>query len=130
MPSTTRGELERPDDVDVFRFRLDFEPSRITAYTTGRTDTVGELHRFGIFNSDDNSGDGLNFRIVVHEHFDSPGSYYTVYVRGNGSSTGPYELHVTADRGPAPDTDDHGDDRNDATPVCGPVGHRRGTDRW
>ena len=120
VPSTTRGELERPDDVDVFRFRLDFEPSRITAYTTGRTDTVGELHRFGIFNSDDNSGDGLNFRIVVHEHFDSPGSYYTVYVRGNGSSTGPYELHVTADRGPAPDTDDHGDDRNDATPVAVP----------
>ena len=120
VPSTTRGALERPDDVDVFRFRLDFEPSRITAYTTGRTDTVGELHREGIFNSDDNSGDGLNFRIVVHEHFAAPGSYYAVYVRGNGSSTGPYELHVTADREPPPRTDDHGDTQSTATTVSAP----------
>ena len=119
-PSSTRGELERPGDVDVFRFRLDFEPVRITVYTTGPTDTVGEIHRFGIFNSDDNSGDGLNFRIVVREHFDSPGSYYTVYVRGSGSSTGPYELHVSAGRAPPPRTDDHGDSRNGATRVSVP----------
>ena len=120
VPSTTRGELERPDDVDVFRFRLDFEPVRVTVYTTGRTDTVGEFHREGIFNTDDNSGDGLNFRIVTHDWFLPAGRYYVVYVRGNDGSTGPYELHVTADREPPPHTDDHGDTQESATAISAP----------
>ena len=112
VPSTTRGELEHAADVDVFRFRLDSSGGRLTVETTGSTDVEGLLRGpNGLQERDDNSGAGSNFRIVVD---DAPAGVYHAGVRGVGSGTGAYELHVRVDRAPS---DDHGNDRASATRV-------------
>ena len=126
VPSTTRGFLETTSDVDVFRFGLP-SSGRLTIYTTGDTDTIGEVEMvFPEFGSrrDENSGEDQNFRIVVN---DAPAGSYYVRVWGYRGSNGPYQLHVEAEGvspppppPPPPSRDDHGDDRESATSVGTP----------
>ena len=95
-PSSTDAELEIAGDVDYFRFQL---PSSgfLAVYTTGTTDTLGLLTGpDGLRATNDDSGEGSNFRISVPEAF--PGDYY-VAVSGYATLTGPYELHVTLTEG-------------------------------
>ena len=92
VPSTTDGELETAGDVDYFRFQLG-SSEVLTVHTTGTIDTVGVLTGpNGLQESNDDAGDGRNFSIMVEDA--PPGDYY-VAVRGYGSGTGLYELHVT-----------------------------------
>ena len=91
-PSSTEGELEAAGDVDYFRFQLR-SSGRLAVHTTGTIDTIGLLTGpNGLRESNDDSGEGTNFRIVVAGA--SPGDYY-VAVSGYATSTGLYELQVT-----------------------------------
>ena len=99
VPSTTDGELEIAGDVDYFRFQL-ASSGALTVYTTGTTDTVGVLTGpNGLRESNDDSGDRSNFRIVVQG---APAGDFYVAVTGYSSQTGGYELHVTVDTNAAP----------------------------
>jgi hypothetical protein len=94
VPSRTDGELEQPDDVDVFRFYLS-SAGRLYVETTGQTDTVGELRGpDGLRYDDDDSGEFKNFWI---EAVNAPAGHY--YVDVWGYATGRYELHLTVDYG-------------------------------
>ena len=92
-PSTTRGEIDTPVDLDFFVFHL-AQPGRLIVGTTGNTDTFGSLlGPGGIRQSDSSSGDGPNFRIVRDN---SPaGTYFVVVQAGSELRPGRYELHVT-----------------------------------
>ena len=94
VPSATDGELEQPDDVDVFRFYLS-SVGRLHVETTGQTDTVGELRGpNGVQYGDDDSGEFKNFSIEV---VNAPAGDYYVDVWGYGA--GRYELHLTVEYG-------------------------------
>ena len=98
VPSTTSGELETAGDADYFSFELE-SSGTLTVYTTGTTDTVGVLTGSnGLRETNDDSGSGSNFRIVVEDA--SPGRYY-VEVSGYATRTGRYEVHVTLEEGSA-----------------------------
>ena len=100
--STTQGSLETQGDVDYFRFTVSL-PGRLTAETTGNTDTFGQLESADglIIASADDGGSGANFRI---EHQLRAGTYY---VRISGSTraiTGSYSLLVgMSDQSDVPD---------------------------
>lgn len=81
-------------DTDTFVFTLD-RPRVTTLYTTGQTDTVGELKDDAerVRNdpaADDDAGDGENFRTSVP----LPAGTYTITVYSTG--TGDYELLIEA----------------------------------
>ena len=96
--SSISGNLERPGDAHYFFLQLPGAGS-LAVYTTGDTDTVGELTLSGlgihnnaeILESDDDSGVGNNFRIEWEAA--SSGRYY-VTVTGYAGATGPYTLVV------------------------------------
>ena len=94
VPSTTAGELEEGGDRDYFRVVV-AAATTLTVETAGGTDTYGTLFdgSEGMMARDDDGGAGNNFRI---EESVEPGTYY-VEVRGYASSTtGAYELRVSA----------------------------------
>ena len=105
----TEGELETSGDVDVFEITI---PRRgvLTVYTEGSTDTEGRIFNAdnSFEESDDDSGDGWNFKIEVNIE---PGTYY-IEVGGWGDSTGQYELFSSLVV-----FDDHGDDEETATEI-------------
>lgn len=105
----TEGELETSGDVDVFKFTVD-RRGVLTVYTEGSTDTEGSVYNSdnSVEESDDDSGDGWNFKIEVTI---DPGTYY-VEVSGWGDSTGQYELYSSFVV-----FDDHGDDEETATEI-------------
>ena len=99
VPSTTEGELEEGGDKDYFRLEV-AEATTLAVETTGSTDTYGTLFDGDetSLETNDDSGPGTNFRI---ERDVQAGTYY-VEVRGFGSSTtGSYELSVSAAAGSA-----------------------------
>lgn len=123
-------------DTDVFRLELE-GTGTLSLSTTGSTDTFGTLYDTAgnELASDDDGGANTNFLIDVA---DAGGVYYLA-VRGYaGSTTGAYQLQITADLAgsteppapppappapPAPPvTDDHGDEPANATPVALPAG--------
>ena len=106
--STTEGHLER-DDKDFFRIDLPAAGTLVLESTSG-IDTVGRLedHAGARITTDNNSGDGKNFRIAR----DLQAGTYHLLVRGRKGANGDYV--VTAEFTPV---DDHGDSRNAATPV-------------
>ena len=68
-PSITEGELDAADDVDTFRFQL---PSAgfLAVSTTGTADALGVVTGpDGLRKSDDDSGEGGNFRIAGTRRF-------------------------------------------------------------
>ena len=88
-PSMTPSDLGG-SDTDYFRINVS-GTGTLVAYTTGPTDTTGTLFRgSNQLASDDDGGDGGNFRIQRRV---SRGAYY-VRVRGYGGATGAYTLHV------------------------------------
>ena len=106
--STTQGNLER-NDRDYFRIDLP-AAGVLSLESTGSLDTVGRLEDSGgaRITTDNNSGDGKNFRIAQDLE---QGTYYLL-VRGRKGANGAYVL--TASFIPS---DDHGDFRSEATSV-------------
>ena len=85
---TMRGYIQSTADVDYFRIDVP-APGILSVRTTGTTNTTGQLEQDGVvLATDDNSGDGNNFRIDAPV---TPGVYY-VAVRGR--TPGPYTLVV------------------------------------
>lgn len=91
LGSATAGTLTA-GDVDIFTFEV-LEAGTVTLQTEGSTDTYGTLLRADgstVF-SDDDRGEGSNFRIVKTV---APGTYF-IEVKGfNDRATGPYTLLV------------------------------------
>ena len=97
VPSNTDGELEEGGDRDYFRVEV-AQATTLTVETTGSTDTLGTLFDADeeSLETNDDGGSGTNFLI---ERAVEPGTHY-VEVRGyNDSSTGAYELRVSATDG-------------------------------
>ena len=116
--SSVQGEIEEEDDDDYFRVQVT-EAGTLTVYATGSLDTRGELQGSdgSILASDDDGGDGGNFRIA---HDVGPGAYY-VRVNSYGTATGSYVVlasFVAEVLPPPPPADDHGDTRSDATDLA------------
>lgn len=110
LGASVSGAMETDDDRDYFRVEVT-EPGTLTVYTTGNTDTIGELWNadrdFLVRNND--AGTGTNFSI---EFVVDPGTYYVIissYYLGN------YVLHTRFVAGLGPPPDDHGNSRADAT---------------
>ena len=86
-----QGVIGTRNDIDYFRVEVT-GAGRLTVWTTGDLDTVGELQDSAgnSVTSDDNAGTGRNFRIqrVVNS------STYYVKVQGRSGNTGAYTLHV------------------------------------
>ncbi len=78
-------------DRDYFRIRVE-SAGRLEVHSSGATDTVGRLEDSdgSRLVTDNDGGAGRNFRIVRHV----PAGTYFLMVRGRGSSTGSYTLHV------------------------------------
>ena len=97
-PRVVDGNLERPEDRDVFRVEV-AEGGVLRISTTGDTDTYGTLTdaSAAVLDEDDDSGTGFNFMM---ETLVQAGTYY-VQVRGYSTSTmGRYELSTSWE--PAP----------------------------
>ena len=89
--SATPGGLE-PGDVDFFEVEVSAART-LVAYTTGDLDTFGYIEddTGTVLDSDDDGGDGLNFRVSRDVE---AGTFY-IRVEGLGDDeTGPYMLHV------------------------------------
>ena len=118
LTTSVSGRIDDSDDVDYFRIQV-ARRSTVTIFTTGSLDTVGRLeHRTAgdIASNDDPDDGGYNFRIS--QTLDA-GTYY-VSVRGYGSDTGSYTVHLSQDAhervadgrtDEAPGTDAAGSDR-------------------
>ena len=117
VPSSTAGRLEATGDIDYFRLVLD-RPGTLSAYTTGTTNTQGELSGDdgSVLGTDDDGGTGPNFRIDT----DVTAGMYLVRVRGSGRATGAYTLHVAFEAGDIEVADDHGDTPDRASVVAVP----------
>ena len=108
LGSSFAGRIGTGSDVDYFKVRVS-RTGVLTVYTTGSLNTAGTLeHSDGSYlTTDDDGGDGTNFRI---ELFVSAGTYL-VKVEGVGSNTGDYTVHAHARF----EGDDHSDTRLGAT---------------
>ena len=86
------GRIETGSDVDYFRVQIS-ESGALAVYTTGNVDTYGTLQNSSgsTLASDDDSGDGYNFRI---EQFVSSGTYYIRVEGYRSSDTGDYTIHA------------------------------------
>ena len=95
------------DDVHYFRIVV-AQSGKLTAWTTGNTDTVGEFYNGsgGFIDQNDSDGPGDNFRIVQYV---KPGTYY-LKVKEYEGETGSYVVQATLE--PRPDA---GDTRETAT---------------
>ena len=129
LPSETVGVIDPGDDRDWFRFEIAAR-GVVTAETVGDLDTVGALFllrcigppgapcsigdeddiSFDDITSDDDSGDGRNFRIQPTLN---AGTYFLL-VDSYAELPGSYVLHL---RLLGSDGDDHGDDLSSATHV-------------
>ena len=96
LSSTTKGDLETPDDIDFFRVSIP-EDGRLFVRTEGSTDTLGTLFSASgvVISSDDDDGSSGNFRIVVNLR---AGTYYISVAGYTGSHTGSYTLFVDFQR--------------------------------
>lgn len=97
------GNICWEGDVDWFKVYIPFtEYSSIRIYTTGTTDTYGELYAFvNLFNfqillhldSDNNSGLGNNFEITKSGFYYN-GWYYIKVRHASTTGMGAYQLHI------------------------------------
>ena len=86
-----RGVLEKPNDADYFQLDVHHHGELIT-YTTGDVDTYGTLIGEEIFRSNDDSGDGSNFRLTQDLEV---GQYYIrVKPFSSTSGVGSYRLYT------------------------------------
>ena len=99
--SSRSGQIETGGDVDYFRVQVS-ESGELTVHTTGSLDTKGQLEDSAgaVLASDDDGGEGLNFRIA---HAVSAGTYYIKVEGYNASATGSYTIHASGPVGDGPD---------------------------
>ena len=97
LPSWTSGEIDPGDDEDYFRFEVSVRGEVLVARTTGGLDTLGALYDAdgAEVATDDDSGEGANFRI--RRQLDA-GAYY-VRVSSWRAGTGTYALHLSLENG-------------------------------
>ena len=95
--SSRSGQLEPGGDVDYFRVEVS-ESGDLTVHTTGSLDTKGQLEDSAgaVLASDDDGGEGLNFRLA---HAVSAGTYYIKVEGYNASTTGSYTIHASGPGG-------------------------------
>ena len=88
------GYIDVGTDVDYFRINLT-ESTGLFIFTSGDTDTVGELQSSGgsVLESGDDSNLALGPWNFLIWRSVSPGTYY-IKVSGSGDETGAYVLHV------------------------------------
>ena len=86
------GNLGIEGDLDYFRFEIR-SAGTITAFTTGDTDTFGELRNDlgNIITSNDDNGSGKNFSITRELN---RGTYYIAVSAFSNEETGKYSLRV------------------------------------
>ncbi|MEZ4316174.1 MAG: M12 family metallopeptidase [Myxococcota bacterium] len=103
-PTVLSGVLT-PGDTDLFAVQAP-AGHQVHLYTTGTTDTVGDLYVDGVLvATDDTTGEGPNFAL------DTVATDAALHVGVKGwtaATAGPYTLHVET-TAPASGTDDHGD---------------------
>ena len=106
LGSSMEGELV-PDDIDYFRVEVR-QAGILAAFTTSDRDTRGSIEDEAgtVLASDDDAGEGSNFRVTAVV---DPGTYYIRVGGYADSQTGPYTLHVAVDA--------HGDSPSEATVV-------------
>ena len=110
--SSLAGAIEAGGDVDYFKVQVG-QAGTLTVYTTGSLDTKGTLEddAGSTLESDDDSGDGTNFRI---ERDVPAGSYYVKVEAFSASHTGSYTIHASISSSSSGDGDsgdgDSGDD--------------------
>ena len=100
------GFISGPKEQDIFQLELG-EETEVWVYTTGPTNTAGELHdphgRRIAYNDQSNMSEGQeNFLLGKR----LPKGSYTVQVKGFREATGPYRLH--AERAPETPDSAHG----------------------
>ena len=116
--SSLAGAIETGGDVDYFKVQVG-QAGTLTVYTTGSLDTKGALEddAGSTLESDDDSGDGTNFRI---ERAVTAGSYYVKVEAISSSHTGSYTIHASvsssSDGGDSGDSGD-GDSGDDAISI-------------
>ena len=95
--SSRSGQLEPGGDVDYFRVQVS-SSGDLTVHTTGSLDTKGQLEDSGgsVLATDDDGGDGYNFRLA---HAVSAGTYYIKVEGYNASTTGSYTIHASGPGG-------------------------------
>ncbi len=95
--SSQSGQIETGGDVDYFRVEVS-ESGDLTVQTTGRLDTKGQLEDSAgvVLASNDDGGDGYNFRIV---HAVSAGTHYIKVEGYNASATGSYTILASGSGG-------------------------------
>ena len=91
--SSLASQIETGGDVDYFKVQVG-QAGTLTVHTTGRLDTKGTLENNAgsALETDDDSGDGNNFRI---ERAVSAGIYYVKVEGFNSSHTGSYTIHTS-----------------------------------
>ena len=96
LSSTTKGDLETPDDRDFFRISVQ-EDGKLFVRTEGSTDTLGTLFSASgvAIAQDDDDGRSGNFRIAINVR---AGTYYISVASYTGSHTGSYTLFVDFQR--------------------------------
>ena len=92
-PGTSQHAVDCPGDVDMF-FMTAPSTGRYTIETGGNTDTVAGILMGQDWITDDDSGEGLNARLVVDL---VENTTYSFYVRGYNERYGDYTLHIQAD---------------------------------
>lgn len=99
LAASRQGVIEHGGDEDYFSFLIPTgQGNRVSIYTTGSLDTVGAMYNVSgdVIRSDDNSGDGDNFKIEL-ETGPHVGNRYYISVGSSGNDFGSYTLHI--DRG-------------------------------
>ena len=93
-PGSMTGSTLAAGDSNYFHFTLE-SPQRLAIHTSGMTNTTGRLFdRHGVLlTTDENSGDGDNFRI---NRLLAPGAYFVEVKGADMSVMGSYTLNVTA----------------------------------
>ena len=88
--SSQSGRIETGGDVDYFRVAVSGS-GELTVQTTGSLDTKGQLEDSagGVLASNDDGGNGYNFRIA---HAVSAGTYYLKVEGYDASTTGSYTI--------------------------------------
>ena len=90
-PDTMISGYLSAGDVDYFKVDIGFQLGELTAYTTGNIDTYGSIEiPNGTLATDDNSGDGFNFKVTDNV---SLGPYY---IKVEGREIGDYQLHLSS----------------------------------
>ena len=110
--SVTGGVLTAFDTNDYFKFEVT-ELAKYVLYTTGLTDTYGQLFNsnYDSITTDSDSGLGKNFTI---SKVLNPGTFYLKVTGENWQVAGDYKVHIDGPGKPT-NTDDHGSSAWSAT---------------